>query len=157
MRKLFVYFLWTLLTISVLAVAGAFYSIDRGWIGYMPPIEDLQNPISRFATQIYSSDGKLLGTWNFNRENRVMVDYSKIAPSLIHALVATEDVRFYEHSGIDFIALGRAIVKRGVLGLQILNFLQIFLLLIVVLLQSSANTETMQHTYRFVNCRISFF
>ena len=116
MRKLFVYFLWTLLTISVLAVAGAFYSIDRGWIGYMPPIEDLQNPISRFATQIYSSDGKLLGTWNFNRENRVMVDYNKIAPSLIHALVATEDVRFYDHSGIDFIALGRAIVKRGVLG-----------------------------------------
>ena len=116
MRKLFVYFLWTLLTISVLAVAGAFYSIDKGWIGYMPPIEDLQNPISRFATQIYSSDGKLLGTWNFNRENRVMVDYNKIAPSLIHALVATEDVRFYDHSGIDFIALGRAIVKRGVLG-----------------------------------------
>ena len=116
MRKLFVYFLWTLLTITVLAVAGSFYAIDKGWIGYMPPIEDLQNPISRFATQIYSSDGKLLGTWNYNRENRVMVDYNKIAPSLIHALVATEDVRFYEHSGIDFIALGRAIVKRGVLG-----------------------------------------
>ena len=52
MRKLFVYFLWTLLTITVLAVAGAFYAIDKGWIGYMPPIEDLQNPISRFATQI---------------------------------------------------------------------------------------------------------
>ena len=116
MRKLFVYFLWTLLTITVLAVAGSFYAIDKGYIGYMPPIEDLQNPISRFATQIYSSDGKLLGTWNYNRENRVMVDYNKIAPSLIHALVATEDVRFYEHSGIDFIALGRAIVKRGVLG-----------------------------------------
>ncbi|WP_028903910.1 transglycosylase domain-containing protein [Prevotella sp. P6B4] len=116
MRKLFVYFLWTLLTLTILATAGAFYAIDKGWIGYMPPIEDLQNPISRFATQIYSSDGKLLGTWNYNRENRVMVDYNKIAPSLIKALVATEDVRFYEHSGIDFIALGRAIVKRGVLG-----------------------------------------
>jgi penicillin-binding protein 1A len=62
MRKLFVYFLWTLLTITVLAVAGSFYAIDKGWIGYMPPIEDLQNPISRFATQIYASDGKLLGT-----------------------------------------------------------------------------------------------
>ena len=116
MRKLFVYFLWTLLSLTILATAGAFYAIDRGWIGYMPPIEDLQNPISRFATQIYSADGKLLGTWNYNRENRVMVDYNKIAPSLIQALVATEDVRFYYHSGVDFIALARAIVKRGILG-----------------------------------------
>ena len=116
MRKLFVYFLWTLLTLTILATAGAFYAIDKGWIGYMPPIEDLQNPISRFATQIYSADGQLLGTWNYNRENRVMVDYNKIAPSLIQALVATEDVRFYDHSGVDFIALARAIVKRGILG-----------------------------------------
>ena len=116
MRKLFVYFLWTLLSLTILATAGAFYAIDRGWIGYMPPIEDLQNPISRFATQIYSADGQLLGTWNYNRENRVMVDYNKIAPSLIQALVATEDVRFYDHSGVDFIALARAIVKRGILG-----------------------------------------
>ena len=116
MRKLFVYFLWTLLTLTILATAGAFYAIDKGWIGYMPPIEDLQNPISRFATQIYSADGQLLGTWNYNRENRVMVDYNKIAPSLIQALVATEDVRFYDHSGVDFIALARAIVTRGILG-----------------------------------------
>lgn len=82
----------------------------------MPPIEDLQNPINRYATQVYSSDGKLLGTWSMSRENRVMVDYSEIAPSLIQALVATEDARFYEHSGIDFYALGRAIIKRGVMG-----------------------------------------
>ena len=116
MRKLFVYFLWTFLTITVLGAAAAFYAIDEGWIGYMPPIEDLQNPISRYATQIYSADGKILGTWNYNRENRVMVDYTKIAPAMVQALVATEDVRFYEHSGIDFIALGRAIVKRGILG-----------------------------------------
>ena len=104
------------MTLTILATAGAFYAIDKGWIGYMPPIEDLQNPISRFATQIYSADGQLLGTWNYNRENRVMVDYNKIAPSLIQALVATEDVRFYDHSGVDFIALARAIVKRGILG-----------------------------------------
>jgi penicillin-binding protein 1A len=116
MRKLFVYFLWTLLTIFVLGTAAAFYAIDKGWIGYMPPIEDLQNPINRFATQIYSADGRLLGTWNFNRENRVMVDYTKISPSLVHALVATEDARFYDHSGIDFYALGRAVIKRGILG-----------------------------------------
>jgi penicillin-binding protein 1A len=116
MRKLFIYFLWTLLAVIVFASAGAYYAIDKGWIGYMPPIEELQNPINRFATQIYSADGKIIGTWNYNRENRVMVDYTKLAPSLVQALVATEDVRFYDHSGIDFYALGRAIVKRGLLG-----------------------------------------
>ncbi len=116
MRKLFVYFLWTLLVVVVLIVGGAYYAIDKGWIGYMPPIEDLQNPINRFATQIYSADGKIIGTWNYNRENRVMVDYTKLSPSLVRALVATEDVRFYDHCGIDFYALGRAVVKRGLLG-----------------------------------------
>ncbi len=116
MIKLFVYFLWTLLFVTVIGVAGAFYAIDKGWIGYMPPIEDLQNPINRFATQIYSADGKIIGTWNYNRENRVMVDYSNLPQSLVQALIATEDARFYEHSGIDFIALGRAIVKRGLMG-----------------------------------------
>ena len=116
MRKWFIGFLWTLLVLVVCAAAAVFYSIEQGWIGYMPPIEDLQNPINRFATQIYSSDGKLIGTWNYNRENRVMVDYSKLSPVLVQALVATEDARFYEHSGIDFYALGRAVVKRGLLG-----------------------------------------
>lgn len=116
MRKLFVRFLWTMLLLAVIATATGFWAIAEGKIGYMPPIEDLQNPISRFATQVYSSDGKLLGTWNMNRENRVMVDFSQLSPSLVQALVATEDARFYEHSGIDFKALARAIVKRGVMG-----------------------------------------
>ena len=101
---------------GVLATGLAFYAINEGWIGYMPPVEELQNPINRFATQVYSSDGKILGTWNFNRENRICIDYTKLPESLVKALVATEDARFYEHSGIDFYALGRAIVKRGILG-----------------------------------------
>lgn len=116
MRKFFIRFLWSVLIAGVVAAAGAFYAISEGWIGYMPPVEDLQNPINRFATQVYSADGKVIGTWNYNRENRVIVDYTKLAPSLVQALVATEDARFYEHSGIDFYALGRAIVKRGVMG-----------------------------------------
>ena len=93
-----------------------FIAIWFGWIGYMPPVEDLQNPISRSASQVYSADGKVMGTWNFNRENRIMVDYKSLSPHLVKALVATEDERFYEHSGIDFKALGRAIVKRGIMG-----------------------------------------
>lgn len=116
MRKALVRFLWTLLFAAILASAVAFYAISQGWIGYMPPVADLQNPINRFATQIYSADGKLMGTWNYNKENRILVDYSQLSPSLIQALVATEDVRFYDHSGIDFYALGRAIIKRGILG-----------------------------------------
>jgi penicillin-binding protein 1A len=114
MRKLVVRVLWSLFGASVLTAAVAFWAINNGWIGYMPPVEELQNPINRYATQIYSSDGKIMGTWNYNRENRVLVDYSQLSPSLIQALVATEDIRFYDHSGIDFFALGRAIIKRGI-------------------------------------------
>ena len=116
MRKVFIHFLWWLLGLTFLGSSLAFVAIWNGWIGNMPPVEDLQNPISRFATQIYSSDGKVIGTWNFNRENRICVPYSDLSPYIVKALVATEDVRFYDHSGIDFIALSRAIVKRGLLG-----------------------------------------
>ena len=116
MRKKFVLFLWALLFVVTLTVMGAFYAISEGWIGYMPPIAELQNPINRYATQVYSADGKLMGTWNYNKENRIMVDYAQLSPNLVKALVATEDARFYQHSGIDFIALGRAIIKRGIFG-----------------------------------------
>ena len=115
MRKWIICTLWALLVASVLTAGVGFYAINEGWIGYMPPIEDLQNPINRFATQVISADGRVMGTWNYNRENRIIVDYSQLSPSLVQALVATEDVRFYDHSGIDFYALGRAIVKRGFL------------------------------------------
>lgn len=75
MKKIIIYFLWTLLLVVILGTVLAFTAIAKGWIGYVPPVEDLQNPINRFATQIYSADGKILGTWNYNRENRVSVDY----------------------------------------------------------------------------------
>ena len=116
MRKTFVYFLWALLVVVVLGCAGAFWAIAEGRIGYMPPIEDLQNPINRFATQVFSADGKVMGTWNYNKENRVCVDYNELSPNIVKALVATEDARFYDHSGIDFYALARAVIKRGILG-----------------------------------------
>lgn len=116
MRKTFVRILWGTLCVIIVFLAVAFTSIWFGWIGYMPDLEDLQNPISRYASQVYSVDGKILGTYNMNRENRVHVDYNGISPYLVKALVATEDERFYDHSGIDFIALTRAVVKRGILG-----------------------------------------
>ena len=116
MRKTFVRILWGTLCAVIVFLAVSFTSIWFGWIGYMPDLEDLQNPISRYASQVYSVDGKILGTYNMNRENRVHVDYDGISPYLVQALVATEDERFYDHSGIDFIALTRAVVKRGILG-----------------------------------------
>ena len=89
--------------------------IERGWIGNMPDLKELQNPISKFASQAYTADGELLGTWSRN-ENRVFVVKDSISDHVFKALVATEDVRFYNHSGVDAKALMRAIVKRGVLG-----------------------------------------
>ncbi|MCR4918554.1 MAG: transglycosylase domain-containing protein [Prevotella sp.] len=115
MRKFFVITLWTIMLLGLLAVGSGFYAISKGWIGQLPPIEDLQNPINRYATQVLSADGKVMGTWNYNRENRILVDYSQLPPHLVKALVATEDARFYDHSGIDFIAVARAVVKRGLL------------------------------------------
>ena len=114
MRKFLIRLLWSLLLLVVLCSVGAFWAIWNGWVGYMPDIEDLQNPINRYATQIFSADGKVLGTWNMNKENRVNVNYEDLAPHLVQALVDTEDKRFYKHSGIDFYSLMRAIVKRGI-------------------------------------------
>lgn len=114
MRKKFVIIIWCIYALLVLAVAGAAVGIDRGWIGYMPPLDELQTPISKYASQVFTADGKVIGTWS-RSENRVFVDYDSISPHVFDALVATEDVRFFEHSGIDFKALARAVVKRGIL------------------------------------------
>ena len=116
MRRTFVHFLWGALVSILLFSAVFFIAVWFGWIGYMPDMDDLANPIDKYASQVYSSDGKLIGTWNLDKANRVAVDYNNLSPHLVHALVATEDERFYEHSGIDFIALGRAIIKRGIMG-----------------------------------------
>ena len=116
MRRKFVNVLWGVLLGVVIIVALGAIAIWNGWIGYMPPMDDLQNPISKFSSQVYSADGKLMGTYASSRENRISTPYNSISPNLVHALVSTEDERFYEHSGIDFKALSRAIVKRGIMG-----------------------------------------
>ena len=114
MRKKFIYVLWALLILGILSVAAVFTAIAKGWIGYVPPVEELENPNLKFATQIISDDGQLLGTWSYSKENRVYVGYNDLSPNLVHALVATEDVRFSEHSGIDARAFMRAVIKRGI-------------------------------------------
>ena len=114
MRKTFIIVLWALLLIGILATYIIFTAISDGKIGYVPPIEELENPNLKFATQVISDDGKVLGTWSLSKENRLYVGYEDLSPNLVHALVATEDVRFSEHSGIDARAFMRALIKRGV-------------------------------------------
>ena len=115
MRKKVIIGLWTVLLVVVLGMVAAFWAIAKGYIGYMPDLQQLENPVNKFASQVTSSDGRVLGTWSYTRANRLFVNYNQIAPSTVQALVATEDVRFYDHSGIDFRALMRAIFKRGIL------------------------------------------
>ncbi|MCL2649987.1 MAG: transglycosylase domain-containing protein [Candidatus Azobacteroides sp.] len=79
----------------------------------MPAVQDLENPIDKYASQVISSDNVLLGTYSREKENRIYVSYDGLNPSLVNALIATEDMRFTKHSGIDFYALGRAIIKTG--------------------------------------------
>ena len=107
--------LWIFLAVIVLAIVVIFVSISKGWIGYMPPVEELENPSYKFATEIFSEDEKVLGTWSYSKENRVYTAYKDLSPSIINALIATEDVRFVKHSGIDAKALFRAFVKRGLM------------------------------------------
>ena len=116
MRKKFVITLWVILFLCISAVSLAFYAIWHGWIGYMPNLYQLENPVNKYASQAVSADGKLLGTWSYSRANRIFVGFDDLSPWLVKALVATEDERFYDHSGIDYRALARAVVKRGLLG-----------------------------------------
>ncbi len=108
--------LWSLVFVVFAAIGIAVYSISQGWWGYIPPISELQNPINKSASRVYSEDGQLMGTWSYASENRLMVPYDSLPDNLVNALIATEDVRFHEHSGIDLRALFRAVVKRGFMG-----------------------------------------
>ena len=75
-----------------------FILIGRGKMGFMPTFEELENPQTNLASEIYTDDGELLG--KFFVENRTFVDYKNLSPYLVEALVATEDIRFYSHSGV---------------------------------------------------------
>ena len=82
----------------------------------MPPVEELKNPKDRFASVVYSADGEELGRYFSNTGNRVYVDIDDISQNVINALIATEDSRFEDHSGIDLKALGRVMVKTIFMG-----------------------------------------
>lgn len=113
-RSKFLRVFWKLFAFGILCIVLVFVFINVGWIGYLPPIDELQNPKSKYATEIYSSDMQLLGSY-FRKENRIGVRYGDISDNVINALISTEDVRFYNHSGIDGWSLTRAFVLTGIL------------------------------------------
>lgn len=91
--------------------------VYNGVIGYMPPIEELEDPHDKLASVVYAGDGTTeLGRYFSGAGNRVYTDYDAVSPYVIDALIATEDVRFNDHSGIDFMALGRTAVKTLAMG-----------------------------------------
>ena len=108
--KVYLIVLWTLFVLFGFSIYLLFHGITHEWFGDMPTFEELENPETNLATEIYSADGKILGTYYI--ENRSNVSYEDISPYLVDAIVAIEDVRFYEHSGIDMKALFR--VAKGV-------------------------------------------
>ncbi len=89
-----------------------FWLISAGKLGFMPTFEELENPNNRFASEVYFADGPIMNRY-FEKENRKYIEYREIPQSVIDALIATEDVRFYDHSGVDVRGLFR--VAKGLL------------------------------------------
>ena len=106
---------WGLFIGAILIAFITMTLIAKGIVGYLPPLEELQNPKNSFASEIISSDMQSLGRY-YKYENRIGVQYSDLSPVLIDALIATEDVRFYEHTGVDFKSMFRAVLKLGRAG-----------------------------------------
>ncbi|MDO5017182.1 MAG: transglycosylase domain-containing protein [Porphyromonas sp.] len=113
--KKIVRLLWTLFAIGVVALVLLFVLIANGAIGYMPPIEDLQNPIDKYATQVISEDGVVMGSYALKGNNRVYTTYDELSPELVQALIATEDKRYTRHSGIDMRGLFRVFFRTVIL------------------------------------------
>lgn len=114
-KKKFLLWFWGLFAGGCLFLILLFWMITMGWIGYLPPLEELQNPKNRFASEVFSADMQSLGRY-YRKENRVGVPYQDLSPYLIDALVSTEDVRFYKHTGVDTKSFFRAVLMLGSAG-----------------------------------------
>ncbi len=106
--------LWLIVILPLFFLFSLIALVSMGKVGYIPPFDELENPKSNLATEIYSADGKLLGKYYL--ENRTVVDFNELSPNILAALIATEDIRFYKHPGIDMRALARVLVKSILLG-----------------------------------------
>lgn len=106
-KRKFTIIFWSLFLAVIVLLVVLFTLINQGKMGFMPTFEQLENPKSAVASEVVSADQELLG--KYYRKNRTVVDFEDLSPNLINALIATEDARFYSHSGIDWIALSRAV------------------------------------------------
>ncbi len=106
---------WIIIFAPVALAVLIFGSISLGLWGFMPSFEELENPKSNLASEIYSYDGQLLGTYYIH--NRSNVNFEELSPNLVNALLATEDIRFHNHSGVDVRSIMRVVV-RNILGGQ---------------------------------------
>lgn len=109
--RIVIFTIWGAFFIGILSFFLLFWGISNGMFGRLPSFVELESPKNSLASEVYSADSVLLG--KFFIENRSNVSYDEISPNLVKALVATEDVRYEEHSGIDFRSLVRAIVRMG--------------------------------------------
>ena len=106
---------WASFLIGICLFIGVFIYAALGYLGEMPPFEQLENPKTNLATQILSSDGVVLGKFYYN-DNRTPITYEELPTNIVQALIATEDERYYDHSGIDWYATLRAIYFLGKRG-----------------------------------------
>jgi len=113
-NKKYLIWFWLVVSTPIVLITVIFILISRGSLGPMPSFAELENPEYNLAAEVYSEDGVLLG--KISIENRTWTEYKNISPFLIDALVATEDIRFYRHSGIDIRGLGRAGIRTILLG-----------------------------------------
>lgn len=112
-RKYIIWF-WVIISLPAVFLLILFLLISANKLGPVPSFEELENPDSNLAAEVYSEDNVLLG--KFYIQNRTWAEYEDISPYVVDALVATEDIRFYRHSGIDFRGLARVAVKTIMMG-----------------------------------------
>ena len=108
-KRLYVRLFWILFLTPVLLVSTLFILIGKGTIGYIPDFSELENPENNLASLLFSEDNKILGKYFY--ENRTFAEYEDLSPYLVNALLATEDIRFRKHSGVDARGLARVLVR----------------------------------------------
>ena len=113
-KKFYIRLFWILFSVPFLTLFILLFLVSQEVFGPMPTFEELENPENNLASLVYSEDRQLLGKYYI--QNRSYVDFKEISSNIVHALIATEDIRFYEHSGIDARGLARVFFKTIILG-----------------------------------------
>lgn len=114
-KKIIITLFWLILIFGLTSFVGVFVLASKGFFGQMPDLQQLENPKTNLATQIITSDNRIIGKYYF-KDNRTPISFEELPQNLIDALIATEDERFYSHSGVDWKSTLRAIYYMGERG-----------------------------------------